>query len=147
MSPPIRDVAITPDEAPEFIKSTQIYIYLNVVLSTVVVYDSRTFSFFSCLSLASRRASLYAGQGGTSVCLQRRHCTDAMLTDQILLGRWLSSFHLQKTLSLGFRKGSRLGLTQIVFFLVCRYVKFISSIPSLTPNRIDTWEHLRLLSS
>ena len=42
MSLSIRDVSLPADEVPAWVQTGQISIYLNVVLSTLVVYDSRT---------------------------------------------------------------------------------------------------------
>ena len=67
MSHSIRDAVIPPNEVPASVKSNQIGMYLNVVLSALVVYDSRTCSAKLCFRTISFYISLHTWQGGTEI--------------------------------------------------------------------------------
>ena len=67
MSLSIRDVVIPPDEVPAWIQSNHVSFYLDVVLLTLVVYDSRTCSDLCLFWLYSHTTSLYVRQGGTVI--------------------------------------------------------------------------------
>ena len=60
----IRDAAIPPGEVPSIVKANRIELYLNLILATILVYDTRASLLQDVLFSPLTSCSLYFGQRG-----------------------------------------------------------------------------------